>query len=325
MRTAYEAHDWLLKLYNHILKYGEHGGQALEYLRSRGINDEMIEKFQLGYSVKETHMVVSFLESKNFSTHGLLNRKIINLSKRGNYFDPFFDRLVFPIFDFNDRVVGFGGRAMDDDNKIKYLNSPETRIYKKQDNLYGLTQAKEGIKEEGYLVLFEGYFDVIKAHQYGLTNSVASLGTALTPEQAMLIKSVTKNVVVVLDNDEAGINASFRSASVLEAVGVNCVIGKINNEEDVGDPDEYFEKYKDKDRFVNEVVKTAVDRKTFFVNEKINTIDLNNGNQRFTLLNEMLSELSTDINERIEWVRLINERLGIPTNIINSVIVSRGA
>src|SRR5699024_1766281 len=253
MKSAYGAHIWLEMLYNHLLMSTVEGEDAYNYLKNvRYISDETMKTFKIGYASKDSGLMVNVLKSKGFDTNAMVERKIINVSQTGNYFDPFYDRIVFTIYDYKNEVCGFGGRAMDKNNKIKYLNSPETRIYKKQDNLYGFKQAKEYVKEEGYLILFEGYFDVLQAHQNKVRNCVASLGTALTPEQALLIKSITNNVVIVLDNDEAGINASARSASILENIGVNTLIGSIENAED---PDEYFRKYQDKERFINEVIK----------------------------------------------------------------------
>src|SRR5699024_7609693 len=204
----------------------EQGKDAYNYFKSRGISDETINTFQLGYACKDSELLFAVLNNKGLNFEALLNRNILNVSRNGNYYDPFYDRIIFPIFDYQGNVCGFGGRTMNKNNNIKYLNSPETRIYKKQDNLYGFHQAKEHVENEGYLVLFEGYFDVLQAYQHGLKNCVASLGTALTPEQALLIKSITKNVIIVFDDDDAGVNASFRSASILEEVGVNALIGK---------------------------------------------------------------------------------------------------
>src|SRR5699024_4999815 len=157
----------------------------------------------------------------------------------------------------------------------------------------------------------------LQAHNHGVKNIVASLGTALTAEQALLIKSVTSNVIVLLDNDEAGINASVRSASILEEVGVTALVGNIQNAED---QDEYFKKYQDKERFVNEVVKTAVNRKEFYIQSKLKSIDPNNSNQRFTMLNELLSELPVQSQERLEWLNIMNEHLHMPNQVIHSYV-----
>src|SRR5690625_6023184 len=203
---------------------------------------------------------------------------------------------------------------MDKDTKVNYLNTPETRVFKKSENLYGFHLAKESIREQGYAVLFEGYFDVIQAHQYGLTNSVASLGTALTPEQAMLLKSVTNNVIIIFDDDDAGIEASFRSASVLEQVGCNALISNVGGGLV---PDEWFRKNQDKDRFVNEVVNQGINRKRFFVKKKLQTIDKNDPSNRFSIINDILGELPLlNVRERSEWLNIINQELNVPTKNI---------
>lgn len=318
MRIAYDVHKWLMKYYNHILKHTEQGKLALSYLKNRGINEATIDKFNLGYAIKDSNTTLGFLKGKGYNELDLVNRRVMNVSQNGNYFDPFFDRIVFPIEDYEGRVCSFGGRAMEDENKIKYLNSPESRIFKKHDNLYGFKQAKRAVSEEGYVLVLEGYFDLLQAHQYGLENSVASLGTALTIEQALLIKSITDNAVIVFDDDEAGIEASFRSATMLERVGCQVVIGRMQNGQD---PDEWFIENKDKQKFIDDIVKNAMDRKDFYVFNKVKTIDINNPSERFTLLNEILSHISNDdIKERSNWLKMINHHLKVPTKELNEVM-----
>jgi len=314
MKISYESHNWLTRFYHFMLLSTKNFNFAKEYLSERGISDEMIKKFQLGYSPRNSNFILEFLGKKGFKRNDLLNRKVISLSRNGNYYDPFFNRIVFPIHDFEGRVCGFGGRTMDKDSKVKYLNTPETRVFKKSENLYGFHLAKESIREQGYAVLFEGYFDVIQAHQYGLTNSVASLGTALTPEQAMLLKSVTNNVIIIFDDDDAGIEASFRSASVLEQIGCNALISNVGGGLD---PDEWFRKHQDKDRFVNEVVNQGINRKSFFIKKKLETVDKNNPSSRFSIVNDVLGELPLmDVRERSEWLNIINQELNVPTKNI---------
>jgi len=317
MKIAYDIHDELKKLHHHVLMSTEEGRVAYNYFKNRGISDEVIRRFDLGVSLRDSNVMINLLNHKGYSIPTCIDRGVVKVSNNGNFYDPFYNRAMFPIHDFSGRVCGFGGRTLDKDNKIKYLNSSESKIYKKQDNLYGFHQAKEAIENEGYVVLVEGYFDVLQAHNHGVKNIVASLGTALTAEQALLIKSVTSNVIVLLDNDEAGINASVRSASILEEVGVTALAGNIQNAED---PDEYFKKYQDKERFVNEVVKTAVNRKEFYIQSKLKSIDPNNSNQRFTMLNELLSELPVQSQERLEWLNIMNEHLHMPNQVIHSYV-----
>src|SRR5699024_3255189 len=145
-------------------------------------------------------------------------------------------RLVFPIHNHDGEVIAFGGRAISHNSHVKYINSPNSKIYRKDDNLYGFHLAKEDIKDKGFAVLVEGYFDVITSHQHGLENTIAPLGTALTVNQALLLKSVTKNVVIAFDDDEAGIQASYRSASILKDIGCNVRIANLSGL----DPDDYI-------------------------------------------------------------------------------------
>lgn len=317
MQLAYEAHDWLTRYYNYVLLNTTEGQKAKQYLHKRGINDEIINKFRLGYAVKDSNITLKFLEGKGYRNQDLLNRKIINVSERGNYFDPLFERIIFPIQNFDGRYCSFGGRATNEKN-IKYMNGSSTRIFQKKDNLYGFVQAKGAIQNEGYAVVFEGYFDVLQSHKYGLDNAVASLGTALTIEQALLLKSITSNVIVVFDDDQAGIEASFRSATILEKVGCNVVIGTV---QEGLDPDQWFMKHKDKNKFIDSVVKKGINRKHFYLRNKMNSIDMNNLNERFTLLNEILSHISNDdTTERSNWLSIINQYLKVPIKEINTLI-----
>ena len=212
----------------------EGGKNAHDYLTGRGLSEETIRKFGLGYSDKYSDDLYKYLKSQNYSDELLRESGLFNVDERQGMYDKFWNRVIFPIMDVNNRVIGFGGRVMGD-GKPKYLNSPETRIFDKSRNLYGLNIARTTRKN--YLILCEGYMDVISMHQAGFTNAVASLGTALTSGHASLVKRYTQEVLLLYDSDEAGVKAALRAIPILREAGVN---SRVVNLRPHKDPDEFI-------------------------------------------------------------------------------------
>lgn len=212
----------------------EGGKSAYQYLTGRGLSEETIKKFGLGYSDKYSDDLYKYMKAKGYSDELLRESGLFNADERRGMYDKFWNRVIFPIMDVNNRVIGFGGRVMGD-GKPKYLNSPETKIFDKSRNLYGLNVARTTRKN--YLILCEGYMDVISMHQAGFTNAVASLGTALTSGHASLLKRYTQEVFLLYDSDEAGIRASLRAIPILREAGVNA---KVVSLKPYKDPDEFI-------------------------------------------------------------------------------------
>lgn len=212
----------------------EKGAQGYQYLTGRGLSEETMRKFGLGYSDKFGGGLYQFLKSKGYGDDRLRESGLFNVDERHGMYDKFWNRVIFPIMDVNNRVIGFGGRVMGD-GKPKYLNSPETKIFDKSRNLYGLNVARTTRKK--YLILCEGYMDVISMHQAGFTNAVASLGTALTSGHASLLKRYTQEVLLLYDSDEAGVRAALRAIPILREAGVN---SRVVNLRPYKDPDEFI-------------------------------------------------------------------------------------
>lgn len=210
------------------------GAHALSYLKDRGLSDEMIHSFGLGYSNKYSNDLYRYLKSKGYRDELIVKAGLVTVDERYGVSDKFWNRVMFPIMDSNSRVIGFGGRVMGD-AKPKYLNSPETMIFDKSRNLYGLNRARSARKP--YFLLCEGYMDVISLHQAGFSNAVASLGTALTPGHASLIKRYVKEVYLTYDSDEAGTKAALRAMPILKDVGITARIIRM---EPYKDPDEFI-------------------------------------------------------------------------------------
>lgn len=212
----------------------ESGQIGYRYLTGRGLSDETIRKFGLGYSDKFSDDLYKFLKGKGYGDDQLRDSGLFNVDERHGMYDKFWNRVIFPIMDVNNRVIGFGGRVMGD-GKPKYLNSPETKIFDKSRNLYGLNVARTSRKP--YLILCEGYMDVISMHQSGFTNAVASLGTSLTSGHASLLKRYTQEVLLLYDSDEAGVKAALRAIPILREAGINSRVVDLKPHKD---PDEFI-------------------------------------------------------------------------------------
>lgn len=217
--------------YYHHLK-AENGKIGLSYLQKRGLSDTTINRFGLGYAGQTGNALYQYLKSKGYDD-ALLKETGLFTYERGIH-DKFWNRVMFPIMDINNKVIGFGGRVMGD-AKPKYLNSPETKLFDKSRNLYGLNAAR--ISRKSNMIICEGYMDVISLHQSGFTQAVASLGTALTPGQAALMKRYTDNVLITYDSDAAGVKAALRAIPILKEAGLTT---KVINMQPYKDPDEFI-------------------------------------------------------------------------------------
>ena len=209
------------------------GQQGCQYLMGRGLTEQTIRRFGLGYSNKTSNDLYQFLRSKGYEDSMLKETGLVTIEERGAR-DKFWNRVMFPIMDVNNRVIGFGGRVMGD-GEPKYLNSPETKLFDKSRNLYGLNYAR--LSREKFILLCEGYMDVIAMHQAGFTNAVASLGTAFTSQHAALLKRYTDQVVLTYDSDGAGVKAALRAIPILKSVGMSV---RVLNMRPYKDPDEFI-------------------------------------------------------------------------------------
>ncbi|HJD41915.1 MAG TPA: DNA primase [Candidatus Mediterraneibacter quadrami] len=210
------------------------GEKAYTYLTGRGLTDDTIKAFGLGYSSIYSDDLYRYLRNGGYSEDMIRQAGLINTDEKKGVYDKFWNRVIFPIMDVNSRVIGFGGRVMGD-AKPKYLNSPETEVFDKSRNLYGLNRARTSRKP--YFLLCEGYMDVISLHQAGFTNAVASLGTALTPGHASLIRRYVKEVYLTYDSDEAGTRAALRAVPILRDAGISA---KVVRMDPYKDPDEFI-------------------------------------------------------------------------------------
>ena len=234
LRTAIlEVNKTAAKYYYYQLR-SEAGKPGMDYLKNRQLSEETMQRFGLGYATKFSDGLYRYLKQKGVSDELLRQSGLMNVDEKRGMYDKFWNRVIFPIMDVNNRVIGFGGRVMGD-GKPKYLNSPETKVFDKSRNLYGLNVARTSRKN--YIIVCEGYMDVISMHQAGFTNAVASLGTALTSQHASLLKRYTEEVILSYDSDEAGIKAALRAIPLLKEAGLTA---KVLRMAPYKDPDEFI-------------------------------------------------------------------------------------
>jgi len=216
----YKLNNLVANYYRECLFRTNQGKKIINYLKKRGINDTSVERYRLGYAPPGWDVLTNFLKKKGYTYEELIRAGLIKKSKiEGKYIDYFRDRIIFPIFNLSGKVIGFGGRVLDN-SLPKYINSPETLVYNKGSNLYSLNFAKGDTRKKNYIIIVEGYTDVLITQQYEFDNVAASLGTALTNKQIDLIKRFTDAVLIAYDADSAGNMATLRSLDLLVKAGL---------------------------------------------------------------------------------------------------------
>ncbi len=289
------------------LKNSKTGEIARQYLKDRGILDDTIELFRLGFSPDNWDTIVKVLKERKISKNIAVQSGLILERKQNNgYYDRFRNRIMFPIFDINMQVAGFGGRVMDD-SMPKYMNSPETPIYNKSRILYGLHMSKQFCRQQGLVYIVEGYFDFLSLYQHGIKNTVASLGTALTADHVRILKGYAPRMVLVFDSDTAGINAAKRSIKIFMNEGVDTRILVLPQG---NDPDSYVVKHGQK--AFNELALNAKTIMQFLLQVSIDTHGLS-VEGRIRILEDMKKQLILiqDSALRSLYVKELAETLNI--------------
>ena len=272
----------------HSQLYAPVGKAALEYALGRGMSKYILTTFGVGYAPDSWDSLVRAMKAKGYTEEELKESGLVTVSqKNGNLFDRFRDRLMFPIIDVRGNVIAFGGRTIKKDADVaKYLNSPETLIFNKRKNLFGLNLAKK--TKENALILVEGNIDVVTLHQYGFDNAVASLGTSLTEEQAALMTRYTDQIILVYDGDKAGQNATQRAIPILEKAGLQVKVLQIK---DAKDPDEYLKKFgPEKFRMLLE---DSSNRVEYQLNAIAKKYDIREDEQKVRFINEAAEFISS--------------------------------
>ena len=305
------------KYYHYLLK-SERGKLAYNYLSGRKLSDETILRFGLGYSDKYSDNLYKYLKNKGYNDSELKETGLFTYDEKRGVNDKFWNRVMFPIMDANNRVIAFGGRVMGD-GKPKYLNSPETKVFDKSRNLYGLNVARSSRKD--YMLICEGYMDVISLHQAGFNNAVAALGTAFTSRHASLIKRYVKEVVLTFDSDEAGIKAALRAIPYLRDVGLSI---KVLSMKPYKDPDEFI-KAMGKEAY-EERIKNATNYFIFQVAMELKKYNMSDPQEK-TAFHKKIAEMILDFNDEIErenYIESVCEIFKIPKDGLTKLVKKTG-
>lgn len=295
------------------------GEMGYRYLKNRGLSDETILHFGLGYTGKQSGGLYPYLHGKGYTDEELKESGLFTINEAKGALDKFWNRVMFPIMDVNNRVIGFGGRVMGD-AKPKYLNSPETMIFDKSRNLFGLNYARTS--RRGQILLCEGYMDVISLHQAGFTNAVASLGTALTGLQANLLKRYTQEVVITYDSDAAGVKAALRAIPILKAAGMSV---KILHLKPYKDPDEFI-KGLGKEAF-EERIKQAQNSFFFELDVEEAEYDLEDPEQKTKYFNQVAKKLAgfEEELERSNYIEAVARQYAIRSEELKRLVNRYGS
>jgi len=313
----YDANEFAAGFFERCLS-NLSGKKANEYLRSRNFKQKTLQKFRVGYAPTEWDLLFKAARKKGFSPAILKDVGLVGLSEQGKHFDRFRDRLMFPIWNIAERIVGFGGRALNDDEPAKYLNSPETTLYKKSKLLFGLGQTKAKSREQNQLILVEGYTDFLRLWENGFLNIAATSGTALTPYHAKIITRYVENVVLCFDGDSAGINAALRAGKILQYSGLTTKIVALPSNED---PDSFLVSHGADG--LNELIRQSQSFFPFFFNRDDDEFQTVSGKTK--LIDELLEDIQAikDNVRRDLIVKTISEYSGVGESAIISKINQR--
>lgn len=284
--------------------------KAYSYFKNRGIDDITMKRFGLGFATDGWHNLRNYLKTKGIKEEELLNLGLTIKSPKGSIYDRFRNRVIFPVFDYSGKVIGFGGRVLDD-SKPKYLNSPETPLFKKGIHLYGLNFAVKNNMDRA-VVIVEGYMDCISLHQHGITNVVATLGTALTEYQAKLLKRYVDRVIISFDADIAGQNATLRGLEILKKEGFDIRVLQVPQGKD---PDEYI-KANGKEAFIK-LIENALPLIDYRLKKSEDGINFTNKEMIIKYVKDVANILSSvDSIERDVYVKQVSQKTGVSEEAI---------
>lgn len=298
----YEIYDITQKYYQLMLNTDK-GEKAKEYLKNRGINSETIKEFGIGLALSDKDKLVTYLKEKKYDINTLNDIGLAN-----NDIDTFINRIMFPLDDRNGRIVGFSGRIYDNSKMSKYMNTKETPIFKKGTCLYHYNASKEFVREKKYVIVMEGFMDVIRASTIGVKNTVALMGTALTEEQIGLIKKLSLNVYLCLDGDKPGQDANLHNGELLEKAGLNVKVVCLKDDED---PDSFI--LKNGESKFNSLIENAMNYSDFKINSLKNNVNFESDIELSNYVNKVIKEVS-EIKDEIRC-EIILKKLANETNL----------
>ena len=284
--------------------------EAINYIESRGFKEEDIRRYGIGFSSNNWDDLYKYLIKEGYAEIDLIELGLVKKNDNGNVFDLFRNRIMFPITNPLSKTIGFGGRIIDSNEHVpKYLNSPDSLVFNKGKELFGLTNRGQDIRKKGYAILMEGYLDVLTSHKYGFSSSVASLGTSLTEDQVLLLKKYTNNIIIAYDNDEAGKDAIIKAIYILKKYNfkIKCLI--INDK--IKDPDEFIRKHGKKE--FTRILKTSIEAFDYLYIEFSKNVDLKNDTAKMGLLfklKDFFSVVSSSA-ERDIYINKLSQELSI--------------
>jgi len=318
--SMFIVNEWAADYFKQILLESEGGNSiGLQYFRSRGFRDDIISKFHLGYDVQDRHKLAREAQAKGYQLDFLLKTGICYKNDRSEYIDRYAGRVIFPWLSVSGKIVGFGGRLLDSRTKgvaQKYVNSPDSEIYHKDQLLYGIYQAKKAISREDRVYMVEGYTDVISMHQCGIENVVANSGTALSVHQIRMLHRFTSNITLLYDGDAAGIHAALRGTDMILAEGMNI---KVLVLPDGDDPDSFARKYSSAD-FKQYIEDNQVDFIQFKTNLMLNGVT--DPAKRSEAINSIVQSIAVVPNQilRDTYIHDCAQRLNIAeSTLINTM------
>ncbi len=316
--VLYKINESAASFYHSLLSESE---KAKSYLKKRGLKEETINDYKVGYGGEGWDSLYAFLSKKGLSLTLADELGLIIPKKSGGYYDRFRGRVIFPISDIHGRTIGFGGRSIDG-SEPKYLNSPESILFKKSDSLYGITVARRWIKESDDALIVEGYMDLLSLHEAGIKNSVATLGTALTAGHLRLIKRLSRNIVTVFDADQAGVKATLRSIDLFITEGMNATVLTMPEGHD---PDT-FVREKGVEGF-KKAIKSAMPIMEFFINEALKGKNATEIKEKLKVIEEVFPFIER-LPSRIEqehYIKIVSERTGVQEESLAREMRKRGS
>jgi DNA primase len=312
----FSINGMVAQFYNNLLLNDLRGKKARDYLHKRDISQKTIKDYQLGFAPDEWRLLVNYLKTKKFSIQNAQKIGLIIQKENGQHYDRFRNRIIFPIFNVSNHIIGFGGRILET-GEPKYLNSSESVLYNKRHNLYGLHVAAKHIVQQQEAIVVEGYFDLLTMHQAGIKNTVAPLGTALTEQQIHILKRYTTNIITVFDSDNSGQKAMIRSLEPFLENGISPKMIPLPSDHD---PDSYIRQYGEQ-QFLQSVT-TAVPLMDFVIEQSIKSYPIHTPPGKVRACEELvplLKKLNNDI-ERDLYIQKVAQVLGIKeTHIISKM------
>lgn len=316
----FNVNGLVAEYYSSLLKT-EEGEKARNYLTRRGISEEIIIEHKLGFASPLWDGLLNFLNKRRVPLELAQKLGLLKSGKTNKFYDAFRNRIIFPITNYNQRVIGFGSRAIEEDI-AKYINSSDSIIYKKSSSLYGLNVALPFIRKEDFVILVEGNFDLLSLHQYGIKNVVATLGTALTDGQIKLLKRFTRNITVAFDSDTPGIKATIKSLPLFLENGISPKVLLLTPGVD---PDTFIQREKE-DGF-RKKLEQATPLMGFFIDKIIDQNDTSAINGKLSIIRQvspLLSKLS-DTTERNLYIQKLSQQINVAENIIRAEIHTKKA